>query len=127
MSVRGRNTMGRLGFWEHLDNPGANPIEFDGIRNLAIPNCETFTARDATFVQQALAQLPRDSQASLNSELCTKRLSSVVEAFVRPRSPGNKLTGLLKQSPFGTGSRIALLCRRTNCPTDCWTIVGVKS
>ena len=29
--LRNRNTIEFLGIWEHLNNPGFNPIEFDGI------------------------------------------------------------------------------------------------
>ncbi|RJQ28535.1 KilA-N domain-containing protein, partial [Candidatus Parcubacteria bacterium] len=28
--LRNRNTIEFLGIWEHLNNPGFNPIEFDG-------------------------------------------------------------------------------------------------
>ncbi len=30
--LRNRNTIEFLGIWEHLNNPGFNPIEFDGIK-----------------------------------------------------------------------------------------------
>lgn len=33
--LRNRNTIEFLGIWEQLNNPGFNPIEFDGIRNQA--------------------------------------------------------------------------------------------
>ena len=33
--LRNRNTIEFLGIWEHLNNPGFNPIEFDGIRKMA--------------------------------------------------------------------------------------------
>ena len=28
--IRNRNTIEFLGLWEHLNNPGFNPVEFDG-------------------------------------------------------------------------------------------------
>ena len=31
--LRNRNTIEFLGIWEQLNNPGFNPIEFDGIKN----------------------------------------------------------------------------------------------
>ncbi|WP_294262407.1 KilA-N domain-containing protein [Propionivibrio sp.] len=31
--LRNRNTIEFLGLWERLNNPGFNPIEFDGIKN----------------------------------------------------------------------------------------------
>lgn len=33
--LRNRNTIEFLGIWEKLNNPGFNPIEFDGIRKSA--------------------------------------------------------------------------------------------
>ena len=33
--LRNRNTIEFLGVWEQLNNPGFNPIEFDGIRKQA--------------------------------------------------------------------------------------------
>ena len=30
--LRNRNTLEFLGIWEHLNNPGFNPVEFDGIK-----------------------------------------------------------------------------------------------
>ncbi len=30
--LRNRNTLEFLGIWEQLNNPGFNPVEFDGIR-----------------------------------------------------------------------------------------------
>lgn len=31
--LRNRNTIEFLGIWEQLNNPGFNPVEFDGFRN----------------------------------------------------------------------------------------------
>lgn len=33
--IRNRNTIEFLGIWEHLNNPGFNPVEFDGFRKPA--------------------------------------------------------------------------------------------
>ena len=30
--LRNRNTIEFLGIWEHLNNPGFNPVEFDGVK-----------------------------------------------------------------------------------------------
>ncbi len=43
--LRNRNTIEFLGIWEHLYNPGFNPIEFDGIRNQAGLNSFVLTAK----------------------------------------------------------------------------------
>ena len=43
--MRSRNTIEFLGVWEHLNNPGFNPIEFDGIRKQAGLNSFILTAR----------------------------------------------------------------------------------
>jgi hypothetical protein len=43
--LRNRNTIEFLGIWEQLNNPGFNPIEFDGIRNQAGLNSFSLTAK----------------------------------------------------------------------------------
>ncbi|HSV73112.1 MAG TPA: KilA-N domain-containing protein [Chthonomonadales bacterium] len=43
--IRNRNTIEFLGIWEHLNNPGFNPIEFDGIRNQAGLNSFVLTSK----------------------------------------------------------------------------------
>lgn len=43
--LRNRNTVEFLGIWERLNNPGFNPIEFDGIRNQAGLNSFVLTAK----------------------------------------------------------------------------------
>jgi hypothetical protein len=49
--MRNRNTIEFLGLWERLNNPGFNPIEFDGIKKQAGLNSFVLTAKrwiDAT-------------------------------------------------------------------------------
>jgi hypothetical protein len=41
--MRNRNTIGFLGIWETLYNPGFKPIEFDGIRKEAGLNASTMS------------------------------------------------------------------------------------
>src|SRR6056297_1879495 len=43
--MRNRNTIEFLGIWEQLNNPGFNPIEFDGIRKQAGLNSFILTAK----------------------------------------------------------------------------------
>ncbi len=43
--LRNRNTIEFLGIWEQLNNPGFNPIEFDGIRSKAGLNSFILTAK----------------------------------------------------------------------------------
>ena len=43
--LRSRNTIEFLGIWEQLNNPGFNPIEFDGIRNQAGLNSFVLTSK----------------------------------------------------------------------------------
>ncbi len=43
--LRNRNTLEFLGIWEHLNNPGFNPIEFDGIKNQAGLNSFVLTTK----------------------------------------------------------------------------------
>jgi hypothetical protein len=43
--LRNRNTIEFLGIWEQINNPGFNPIEFDGIKKLAGLNSFILTAK----------------------------------------------------------------------------------
>src|ERR1035441_10778642 len=43
--LRNRNTVEFLGVWERLNNPGFNPVEFDGIRIQAGLNSFTLTPK----------------------------------------------------------------------------------
>jgi len=43
--LRNRNTLEFHGIWEHLNNPGFNPVEFDGIRIQAGLNSFTLTPK----------------------------------------------------------------------------------
>lgn len=43
--LRNRNTIEFLGIWEQLNNPGFNPIEFDGIKSQAGLNSFVLTAK----------------------------------------------------------------------------------
>jgi hypothetical protein len=43
--LRNRNTLEFLGIWERLNNPGFNPIEFDGIKSQAGLNSFTLTPK----------------------------------------------------------------------------------
>jgi len=43
--LRNRNTIEFLGIWEHLNNPGFKPVEFDGFRKLAGLNSFTLTPK----------------------------------------------------------------------------------
>jgi hypothetical protein len=43
--LRNRNTLEFLGIWEHLNNPGFNPVEFDGIKKQAGLNSFTLPPR----------------------------------------------------------------------------------
>jgi hypothetical protein len=43
--LRNRNTLEFLGIWEHLNNPGFNPVEFDGIKKQAGLNSFTLTPK----------------------------------------------------------------------------------
>jgi hypothetical protein len=43
--LRNRNTLEFLGIWERLNNPGFNPVEFDGIKSQAGLNSFTLTPK----------------------------------------------------------------------------------
>lgn len=43
--LRNRNTIEFLGIWEQLNNPGFNPIEFDGFRSQAGLNSFILTSK----------------------------------------------------------------------------------
>jgi hypothetical protein len=52
--LRNRNTIEFLGIWEQLNNPGFNPIEFDGIRRQAGLNSFVLTAKRWTEATGAI-------------------------------------------------------------------------
>lgn len=43
--LRNRNTIEFLGIWEHINNPGFNPVEFDGFKKQAGLNSFTLTPK----------------------------------------------------------------------------------
>jgi hypothetical protein len=43
--LRNRNTLEFLGIWEQINNPGFNPVEFDGIKKVAGLNSFTLTPK----------------------------------------------------------------------------------
>ncbi len=60
--LRNRNTIEFLGIWEQLNNPGFNPIEFDGIKKQAGLNSFILTAKrwiDATGAIGLIAKAGR--------------------------------------------------------------------
>jgi hypothetical protein len=60
--LRNRNTIEFLGLWEQLNNPGFNPIEFDGIRKQAGLNSFILTAKrwiDATGAVGLISKVGR--------------------------------------------------------------------
>ncbi len=46
--LRNRNTLEFLGLWEQINNPGFNPVEFDGFRKQAGLNSFTLTPKQWT-------------------------------------------------------------------------------
>lgn len=57
--LRNRNTVEFLGVWEHLNNPGFNPIEFDGFRKQAGLNSFTLTAKQWILKTGAIGLLSK--------------------------------------------------------------------
>src|SRR6266496_2225590 len=51
--MRNRNTIEFLGLWERLNNPGFNPIEFDGIRIQAGLNSFTLTPKQWYYLEKS--------------------------------------------------------------------------
>lgn len=52
--LRNRNTIELLGFWEVLNNPDFNPVEFDGFKKQAGLNSFTMTAKKWTEATNAI-------------------------------------------------------------------------
>ena len=57
--LRNRNTIEFLGIWEHLNNSGFNPIEFDGIRKQAGLNSFILTAKRWIEVTHAIGLISK--------------------------------------------------------------------
>jgi len=49
--TQNRNTIKFLGIWEHLNNPGFKPLEFDGIKKKAGLNSFILTAKRCLSVK----------------------------------------------------------------------------
>ena len=77
--LRNRNTIEFLGIWEQINNPGFNPVEFDGIKKVAGLNSFTLTPKQwiertgAIGIQskaspaRSLARFPRQPSNLLKS------------------------------------------------------------
>ena len=63
--LRNRNTVELLGFWEILNNPNFNPLEFEGVRRQTGLNSFVLTpkrwieATNALLIRQGLSQAER--------------------------------------------------------------------
>jgi hypothetical protein len=57
--LRNRNTIEFLGIWEHLNNPGFKPVEFDGFRKLAGLNSFTLTPKQWIEKTGAIGIIPK--------------------------------------------------------------------
>ena len=55
--LRNRNTIEFLGIWEHLNNPGFKPVEFDGFRKQAGLNSFTLTPKQWIEKTNAIGQM----------------------------------------------------------------------
>jgi hypothetical protein len=59
--LRNRSTVELLGVWERLNNPGFNPVEFDGIKIQAGLNSFTLTPKEKQW---------RDADPELDGNMC---------------------------------------------------------
>ena len=57
--MRNRNTVEFLGIWEHLHNPGFNPIEFDGIKKQTGLNSFILTVKQWSELTGAIGLISR--------------------------------------------------------------------
>ena len=55
--LRSRNTIEFLGIWGQLNNPGFNPVEFDGIKNQAGLNSFVLTSKRWIEATGAIGQM----------------------------------------------------------------------
>lgn len=78
--LRNRNTIEYLGIWEQINNPGFNPVEFDGFRRQAGLNSFTLSPKQwiertgtsgATDRSSHKKILPREVPAGCESEVRT--------------------------------------------------------
>jgi len=60
--IRNRNTIEFLGVWEHLNNPGFNPVEFDGLRKMRGAEEAPAGSSEMGKGQPLVAQLPWGAQ-----------------------------------------------------------------
>ncbi len=83
--LRNRNTVEFLGLWKQINNPGFNPVEFDGIRMQAGLNSFTLTPKQWIERTGAIQThlIPRAQQGEDPGSLC-QRSRSARHGPVRP-------------------------------------------
>jgi hypothetical protein len=82
--MRNRNTIEFLGLWERLNNPGFNPIEFDGIRKQAGLNSFILTAKrwiDATRAVGLVSKAGRDGGTYAHKDIAFEFASWISVEF----------------------------------------------
>lgn len=80
--LRNRNTIEFLGVWEQLNNPGFNPIEFDGIRKQAGLNSFVLTAKrwiDGTGAVGLIAKPGRYGGTYAHKEEVARGVSRLID------------------------------------------------
>lgn len=86
--LRNRNTVEFLGLWEQINNPGFNPVEFDGIRMQAGLNSFTLTPKQWIERTGAIGNI--HDQATGNQLVCLaiQQMQLLNEDERLPRLPG---------------------------------------
>lgn len=87
--LRNRNTVEFLGIWERLNNPGFNPVEFDGIRmqaHMNLPQRERLKRLNEIAIRQMETLTLHATAAKLSGQ---SALPGPGHAPLSPKKEGN--------------------------------------
>lgn len=85
--LRNRNTIEFLGIWEQLNNPGFNPVEFDGFRKQAGLNSFTLTSKQWIERIAAVGLMARAGRLVKLNKQASRQMRVLVDKGLSPLPP----------------------------------------
>lgn len=82
--LRNRNTIEFLRIWEQLNNPGFNPVEFDGVRKQAGLNSFTLTSKQWIERIAATGLMSRAGRLVKLNEQTSRQMRVLVDKGLSP-------------------------------------------
>lgn len=85
--LRNRNTIEFLGIWEQLNNPGFNPVEFDGFRKQTGLNSFTLTSKQWIERIAAVGLMARAGRLVKLNKQASRQMRVLVDKGLSPLPP----------------------------------------